>query len=138
MAKKTEKKATFPKALGECIDLAYTIRAARIEKQREFDAEIAVMKKEEQLLEDHILDKFDKSELNGAKGNVASASLIILAVPQAKDWNKIYAFIKENNAFDLLEKRLARLAFRDRLEAGVVVPGVEVFQKQDLSLTKIG
>ncbi len=128
----------FPKTIGPCVDMAYTIRAERIEKQREFDAEIAKMKENEAALHEHIFAKFSKQEIGQARGEIATATLTISMVPQPKDWNLIYKYIEKNKAFDLLEKRLAKVAFRDRLEAGEVVPGVEVFQKQDLSLTKIG
>lgn len=127
----------FPAKLGSCIDMAYNLRAERIAYQREVDAKLAEMKAAEQAIEDHIINKFSKSEIEGAKGNVASASITRAIYPKVVDWEKVYAHIKKTGQFDLMERRMAKAAFRERYEAGVLVPGTEAFEKMDLSLTKV-
>jgi hypothetical protein len=128
----------FPKKLGACIDMAYNLRAERLAYQREVDEKIAALKKKEDEIEDHILQSFDKSEIEGAKGTVASASVSRLTVPSVKDWPKAFKWISKNEAWDLMEKRMARVAYRDRTEAGQSIPGVEPFVKVTLSLTRVG
>jgi len=57
-------------------------------------------------------------------------------VPQATDWPKIYRYIKRNNAFDLIQRRLATGAWRDRLEDRKdPIPGIESFTKSTLYIT---
>ena len=58
----------FPKALGECIDQMYLLRAKRLDAQKAVDA----LKAEESMYEEHILNTFTKVSLNGAKGDVAT------------------------------------------------------------------
>jgi hypothetical protein len=124
----------FPKKLGACIDLAYSMRAARLE----LEGKTEEMRKEETALKDHILLAFSKSELEGSKGAVASASITRLTVPKVVDWELFYSFIAKHEAFELLERRPSRSAYKERLEAGVKVPGVEPMEVINLSLNKVG
>jgi hypothetical protein len=128
----------FPKTLGACVDMAYNLRAERLEYQKKVEAELAVMKKKEDEIEEHILQSFDKSDIEGAKGSVATASVSRMTVPSVKDWPTVFAWIAKKKAWDLMEKRMARVAYRDRMEAGQEIPGVESFVKVSLSLTKVG
>jgi hypothetical protein len=128
----------FPSTIGACIDLAYRSRQERLDKEREFNEQIEALKEKEQAIEEHIIATFKKSDIEGAKGSIATAGIIRNTIPSVKDWPKFYAYIKKNDAFDLLERRPARVAYNDRIEAGEDVPGVEPFVKTKLSLTKIG
>lgn len=127
----------FPSKLGECIDVAYTLRAKRLEYQREVEAKLAEFKAAEQAIEDHIINKFSKSEIEGAKGKLASASITRAVYPKVTDWDKVWAYIAKTKQFDLMERRMAKVAYRERYEAGVQIPGTEPFEKMDLSLTKV-
>lgn len=128
----------FPKEIGKCIDLAYTARAARLALQKKQEAELEVLKKREQEIEEHIINNFDAQAINKAGGNIATASVSLSINPSVKDWPSVWSYIAKHKAWDLMEKRIAKIAFRERLEAGQTIPGVEVFQKKTLSLTKIG
>lgn len=127
----------FPAKLGACIDLAYELRNTRIERQREVDAELAEMKEREQAIKDHIINTFGKSEIEGAKGSIASASITRTVYPRVVDWSKVHEYIRKTGEFDLLEKRMAKVAFRERYEAHVAIPGTEAYEDMDLSLTKL-
>jgi hypothetical protein len=130
--------AKFPSKIGACIDLAYTLRAERLEYQREVEAKLEKLKDAEKAINDHIVNTFQKSDINGAKGAICSASLNPFTKASAKDWPAIWAFIAKNKAWDLLEKRIANKAFCERLEAGQTIPGIERFDGVKLSLTKYG
>jgi len=45
-------------------------------------------------------------------------------VPVAQDWDAIHQYIKENDAIDLVHKRLTESAVRLRWDDDVVIPGV--------------
>lgn len=130
-------KMKLPKTLGECIDLAYKVRAERLVKQKELEKELEVYRKKEEEIEQHILLSFDKADIEGAKGSLATASIQRMTVPSVKDWPVVYKWVSAHGAWDLLEKRMARVAYRDRLEAGEQIPGVEPFVKVSLSLTRV-
>lgn len=130
--------AKFPSKLGACIDLAYSLRAERLAFQKQMEDRLEEMKAEEKAINDHIINSFTKSDINGAKGSICTASLIPFTVPHVKDWPAVWAWIAKNKAWDLMEKRMAKVAYRERLEAGQAIPGVERFDGVNLSLTKIG
>lgn len=121
-----------PKTIGACIDQMYKLRAKRqqIEKQAED------VKQQEAELEKHILDSFNKTDLDGARGKLAVAGITQSTVPTVKDWDQLYRYIKKEGAFDLLQRRVSATAYRERLEAEEVVPGVEPFNVIKLSLKK--
>jgi hypothetical protein len=127
---------TFPSELGACIDRVYAVRAKRLAYQRKHDAVIDLMKKEEQALEEHILNTFGKSEIEGAKGKKATAAISRSTVASVQDWDAFFAYVAKKKAFDLLQKRVNNSAYRERLEAKAVVPGVEPYVALSLSITK--
>jgi hypothetical protein len=124
--------ALYPKTIGGCIDKLYRDRARRMAAQKRVDA----LKEQEGLLEEHILSTLNTSRLEGGKGKTATAALARRTVARVKDWPAFFRWVKETDAFDMVQKRVNDSAFRERLEAGVSVVGVEPFEVVSLSLTK--
>lgn len=122
----------FPKTIGACIDTLYQLRQKRGGIERQAD----VIKEKEGELEKHILDTFTKTDLDGARGKLAVAGIAQSTVPTVKDWDKLYAYIKKEGAFDLLQRRVSSSAYCERLDVEEVVPGVEPFTLIKLSLKK--
>lgn len=58
------------------------------------------------------------------------------SVATIEDFDAICAFIKENDAFELLQKRLSSTAVSERQQAGEVIPGVGKFEQIKLKVTK--
>jgi hypothetical protein len=130
VAKKTA--AKLPKTLGALIDRAYALRQERLKLQTEVDD----LKSQERAIEDMILGSFPRDDLERASGKLATATRTSVTVPSVQDWEKLYTFIKKNNAFELLQRRPHVKAFQDRWENDEFVPGVERFTKVGLSITK--
>ena len=124
----------FPKKLGLCADLAYKLRAARLEVEEQVEE----MRKKEAALKEHIFTLLAAQDLESATGEWATVSLSHLTVPKVTDWDKFYAYIQKEGAFDLLERRPAKGAYKERLEAKVAVPGVEPMEVTNLNITKVG
>lgn len=122
----------FPDDLGACIDLAYNLRKERLAAEKT----VAEMKAAEENIRNHLFATFGEEGLEGAKGSIATASVSEELKPQVDDWDQVYAYIVEKEAWDLLEKRMSRVAFRDRFEAGEYVPGTQAFNHKKLSLVK--
>jgi hypothetical protein len=122
----------FPKTLGECIDQLYELRAKRLAGQKAVD----LVKAEEAEYENHILATFSKSDLRGAKGDLATAGVKRTTVYNITDWDLYTKWIDANQAWDCLQKRLASTAIAARFDNGEEIPGVESFEKVSLSLTK--
>jgi hypothetical protein len=57
--------------------------------------------------------------------DTATFSLSEQVVPKIDDWDKIYPYIAENGYWHLLYRKLTATAYREIIEAGQEVPGVE-------------
>lgn len=123
----------FPTTLGACVDKMYKIRSKRIGIEHKVDA----LRAEQKALEEHIINSFSKDKIDGARGKLASASIVRKTVPHVEDWVAVFDYVKKNDAYDLFERRLSKAAYRDRLESGEAVPGVKAFELMELSLHKV-
>lgn len=118
--------------LGTAIDTLYQKRAERLEAEKVVKA----MKSEELALKLRVKHLLDAVSLEMGAGKMATGSINYTIEPAAKNWQEIYLFIRENDAWDMLQKRLSPLAVKDRWDAGIIIPGIDKFDNWDLSLTK--
>jgi hypothetical protein len=125
---------TIPKNVAAAGDLLYTLREQRLEIEAQANE---VMKKEAQVRE-FIINNLPKQGASGVRGRVAQVRIEKKDVPTAKDWAKIQAYIRKNDAFDLMQRRLNDAAVKARWEEGKKVPGVEKFSVVTVSCTKLG
>lgn len=119
-------------SIGSDIDYLYTITQERLALEKT----VADMKKREAAMSDNIIAQLG-FDTTGAKGMKAQFSISKTTVPQVKDWNQVYGFIREHNAFFLLHKRLGVgewLAYKDD---GLLIPGTESFEVIKSTLRKI-
>jgi len=79
------------------------------------------------------MDAIGTTTLKNEWGNFRKS---VNTLPVAKDWEAIYEYVKENDAFYLLFKRLSSTAYKEMLEAGEVLPGAESYEKETISITK--
>jgi hypothetical protein len=54
-------------------------------------------------------------------------------VPTITDWDALYAYIKENDAFHFLQRRVASAAYREALTANQEIPGLAPYTKRSLN-----
>lgn len=123
----------LPKSIGRCADLYNDTRALRLAMEKETNA----VKERESEIREHIIANLSKTEDTGAAGLRYRAQIVMKDVPRAADWAAIHKFIKDNNRFDLLQKRLGEKAVADMWEAGEDIPGVEHMHIPEVSITKI-
>lgn len=118
--------------LGLNIDALYAMR----EKRLEVEKQVKQLKEEEYAMRNAILLALGESGLAKASGQLATASIRTSEIPVVSDWEEVYNFISEHDRFDLLQKRLSTIAWRDLKESGTLVPGTEAVEDTDISLTK--
>lgn len=118
--------------LGTLIDSLYNLRQQRLEATKTVDA----MKAEEAKLREQIQLKLEETGLAKASGAIATAGLKRSIDPVVDDWDEFYRYIRENNRFDLLQRRISAPAWRELNEEGTVVYGTTGQEVWDLSLTK--
>lgn len=126
-------KFKFPKTMGACADRIYELRRTRLDAQKEVDKIAA----EEAALKEHIINSLPKSEASGVAGKVARVTVVTKELPQVKDWEAFYKYVKRTGSFDLMQRRLTDSAVKERWEAGKEIPGVEHFNAVTISINKV-
>lgn len=127
------KGSPLPASIGLCADMYHDVRELRLAMQKEVDA-IEAREKE---IKDYIVNNLSKSDDTGAAGKRYRAQIVTKVTPAAADWEKIHAYVAENDRFDLLQKRLSDKAVQDTWESGEEIPGVERFNSVSVSITKL-
>lgn len=123
----------IPKTIGACADMLYETRRKRLALQKQVEA----LEAEESALKEHIIATLPKSDASGVAGKVARVTVSTKDIPQVKDWPAFYRYVQKHKAFDLMQRRLADVAVKERLEAGEKLPGVEVFNAKVVNLNKL-
>lgn len=93
------------------------------------------LKSERDEIETHLFQYLDEQGLDRTGSRTHLVAINETTVPSVKDWNAVAQYVVENDATYLFERRLSAVAFRDLVNQGVTIPGVESFTKRSLSLT---
>jgi len=119
-------------SLGAQIDALHDNR----EEIRKINKQLKLFIEQKEILEQGLLATMAAQDIEQSRGNVATATVSTTTVPNVIDWDSFYAFIKENDAFYLLDRRPATLAYRELLEAreGEAIPGVQPYDRITISL----
>lgn len=78
-----------------------------------------------------------KEELTSGGGTKSEWSIAPHTVPQVVNWDEVYAYIKENDYFHLLQRRPAVKACQEIWELGKVIPGVERFTINRVTIKEV-
>ena len=116
-------------------DLANRRDALR-ERKRELEAEVKSIDKalaENELL---IIERLDEMGVNKFAVGKLSFSISENTVGNVEDWDQVHAYIRDNNAFHLVQRRLANAAYKELLDMGEELPGVVPFNKRSLNFRK--
>lgn len=73
--------------------------------------------------------------MKAVASKLGTASITEEIVPNVDDWDAVWEYMKENDAFHLVQKRVATGAFRELMESGQAVPGMRPVPKVNVSLT---
>ena len=114
------------------IDRLYELR----EQKRQIDAELKDIVDEMEQLQSDVLTWLAEQGLDKASAGLATATISRQTFANVKDWSAFHAWVGENAAFHMLERRVAQGAFREMNAAGEEIPGVEPYEKISLSLRK--
>jgi len=123
--------AEAEQTLGSLIDQLFKRRSDR----KKMEEKVAALRTVENEAEAAVIAALQKSKLESAKGKRGQATITFRPLATVIDWAQVYAYVRKNNAFELLHKRIAVTACAERWETGVEIPGVMKETKLDLSLT---
>ena len=120
--------------LGTLIDALQELR----EQKRQLEEQIKPITKRMEEIQSDVIKLMQDQGTPKASGTKASASVAEAVVPTVKDWTAVEAFIKENDAFYLMERRVSSAAYRElRQMIGDEIPGIEPFNRITLNLRSI-
>ncbi|MDH2290029.1 MULTISPECIES: hypothetical protein [unclassified Cobetia] len=96
-----------------------------------------VLKKLHDELESQLLEYLKENELDRVSAAGHTASYSTETVASVDDWEAFFGYVKQHDAFYLLQKRIASAAYREVLQVdGVVPPGTSPMERDKLSFRK--
>ena len=116
-------------------DLAAERDALR-EQKRRLEAEIKTLDAKLSTNEQAIIELADDLGLDRFAVGKLTFSISEQTVGNVEDWDDLYQFIRDNDAFYLLQRRLANAAYKEMLDSGGALPGVVPFTKRSLNMRK--
>lgn len=134
--------APMPASIGRCADLYRDVRDVRLAMEKEVER----VKAREAEIREHIIATLSTSDDTGAAGLRYRAQIVPkthyrIAVgdeTQANGWGVFTSWIRKNDRFDMLQKRINEKAVAEWCaENNRVVPGLERLIVKDVSITKI-
>ena len=133
-----EKGAPLPASIGRCADLYHDVRELRLMMEKEAET-IASRERE---IREHIIANLSAGSDTGAAGLKYRAQIVKKDVPKVSEehggWGAFFSWVRKNDRFDMLQKRLSDKAVKDFLETdGRMPPGTEMMKVPDVSITKI-
>ena len=107
-------------------------RAKRLALSKEVDK----IEDVEKQLKSQLMEAMKEAKASSVGGELALVTHRVKPKAVAKDWSLIHKYIRDNNAFDIMEARLATKAILERAEQQDHVPGMEWFEVDTLSVAK--
>jgi len=99
------------------------------------DKVAAQLKAEEQQFEALLEHWFLDNDLKAVGSDAGTVTQQTKQKPICADWSALYGYILQENAFELLHKRLTEGAATERLESGILIPGVQVISVTSLTIS---
>lgn len=123
------------KALGNIADIWFNSREERLVA----DKVAAKLKLVEDQAYALLIEQLRRQELTGIGGKRVRVGLDPEPDyrPHVTDWPAFYAYIKQEEAWDLLERRPGKAACQARWEDDIAVPGVEKFPVYKLTRSAV-
>lgn len=122
-----------PMTTPALVEFFINTRAERLE----LDRQAKEVKEQEDAAKAELLRRMSESGQHALASERMTVVLNRKEKPVPTDWAKLYAFILDTGAVELLQRRVAEGAIKERWEAGVEIPGVGVFPVDDLTIRKI-
>ncbi len=114
------------------------IRDAKAVKTKELEDEIAKLDEQLGAVEAELLELCKSTGQDGGKTQHGSFRRSVKTRYWTSDWDKMYDFIKEHNAPELLERRVAQTAFKEFLSSNPdkMPEGMNVDSRYAITVTR--
>jgi hypothetical protein len=117
--------------LGRVTKAHINLRDARTQLRQDYEAQDATLKAAQEKLESVMLDHLNKHGMDSVRTEAATFYRQEKITPSAADWNSLYNWIKEHDAWDVLERRIKSTFIKEFMDGhqGSLPPGVSVFRE---------
>ena len=127
-AKTTKTPTTLLK--GTTVDKLVALR----NKKRDLEASVKSLEGQIEELQSQLLEEMETAGVDKFSGKLGTVSISTNVVANVEDWDALYPYIAKNKLWHLLQRRVSDPAYRELLDAGKKVPGVQPFSKKRLNL----
>lgn len=118
-----------PQQFAALVDNYHLKKQERLKADRTASA----LKKSERNLKETIIHHLREQDVKVIGGTYLTVTLQKIGRPSVADWPTLYEYISENEAYDLLHRRLTTSAVEERWENGENIPGVVEVDVYELS-----
>lgn len=117
--------------LGQVTKAHINVRDARNALRKQYEASDASLKEVQVKLEGVMLDHLNRHGMDSVRTTDGTFYRQEEVTPSAGDWNALYEWIKANDAWDALERRIKKTFIKEYMDGhqGGLPPGVSVFRE---------
>jgi hypothetical protein len=102
----------------------------------ELNEELSKVDKDIREIELKLLAEMKEQNLHQIANDLGTIYISRQLVPKVVNWDAFYEYIQENGYFHMLERRPSRTAFREQIELGLSVPGVDPVEFDEVRTRK--
>lgn len=125
--------------IGDVIRTYMKLRDQKAAIEAELKERVADLKGKMEKLEAYLKTQMDAQGLTSFKSDYGTAFLTTTDYANVADWDAVLNFIRENDAYDMLEKRVSKIAVRGYIERfKAVPPGITYGTKLEVNIRKPG
>ena len=125
--------------IGDVIRTYMKLRDQKTAIEAKVKGDLTTLKGKMDKLEAYLKAQMDAQGLTSFKSDFGTAFLTTTDYANVEDWNKTLDFILDNEAFDMLEKRVSKIAVRGYIEENKAVPpGITYGTKLEVNIRKPG
>lgn len=117
---------------GELIKELTQIR----DDKRELNKRLKELNEEWRTVEALLMLRLDAQGMKRASTDDGTATITTDEVPLVRDWDEALKFMREQDQMHFLQRRIATAAWKEFRKAGYELPGVDVYNKREISLRK--
>lgn len=117
--------------INKLVKVYTKIRDARKALADTFAKEDSGLKTQQTRIEGELLRFLQESKLDSVRTDSGTFYRQEDITPRGDDWEAFYAWVKEHDAFDALERRIKKTFVKEYMEGheGAIPPGVTVFRE---------
>jgi hypothetical protein len=114
------------------------IRDARAALKKQYEAEDNALKDQLATLDGFLLETMQSLGAESVRTKHGTVYLSVSVKPNCGDWNALYAWITENDAFDVLERRVKKSFIVDYMKENKdeLPPGISVLHEYTVTIRR--